>query len=175
MPCKPPVEDVGHKALAFLKKKQRERAPHKKATVSSELVLGAVAALLSGVSWIEDKNNKIEDLWAAEEFAITSERFKLSSPVERLAILHNSSVSTAFSSEYKRRITALLIQHELKQNRKSASNAATGQVRKLRKLSKKSPMNDQAVSLCANSWLRFVEAGWGLGGLVLPGPGHHGA
>lgn len=176
-PSKPPAGDIERKALNYLNKKQRERALRDKdlkTTVNDGLVLGAMTALSSGLSWREDKDNKIEDLWAAEESAITSTRFKRSSPVERLAILHDSSISTAYSSEYKRRITALLIHHELKQNRKSASDAATRQLQRLSELSRKPSANIKAVSACANSWLKFVEA-WGLGGLVLPGPEHQSA
>jgi hypothetical protein len=174
---KPSVDDIDRKALDCLNERQRERALHDKAlksTVSAELVLGAMTALRSGLSWNKDKDNKIEDLWAAEESAMTSTQFKCCSFLDRLAILHDSSISTAFSSEYKRRITALLILHEHKQNHGSTSDTTTRQLQRLNKLSRKPSSDIRTISKCAHSWLRFVEA-WGFGGLVLPGPGHQGA
>jgi transposase len=158
------LDDIERDALAFLNRKQRERALRDeslKSTVNREAILGAVAALRDGCSW--NAENKIEDLWAAEDSVITSVRFKQSSPEERL--------TSAYWSEYKRRITALLIQHERKQTRKSTSNAATEQIHRLKKLSVKPLANTKGVLLTASAWLRFVEV-WGLGGLVMPGPGH---
>jgi hypothetical protein len=166
------LDDIERDALAFLNRKQRERALRDeslKSTVNREAILGAVAALRDGCSW--NAENKIEDLWAAEDSVITSVRFKQSSPEERLTMLHESSISSAYWSEYKRRITALLIQHERKQTRKSTSNAATEQIHRLKKLSVKPLANTKGVLLTASAWLRFVEV-WGLGGLVMPGPGH---
>lgn len=173
-PCKPPIQeldDIERDALAVLNQKQRQRALHNeelKPTVDREAVLGAVAALRDGLSW--NVKNKIEDLWAAEESVITSDRFKRSSPAERLTMLYESSISTAYWSEYKRRITALLIQHERKQDCKSKSNAATEKAQRLRTLAGRSLANAKCLSLTANAWLRFVGV-WGLGGLVMPGPG----
>jgi hypothetical protein len=168
--------DIKGDLLAYLNLKQRERALHDenlKSTVSCDLALGAFTAILSGLTW--HKTNKIEDLWAkGESDIITSERFKCSSPLERLAILYDSSVSDAFWNEFKRRILALLIQHDHKQPHKSASIGATGRVQGLEKLFRKVPANANAVSKCANSWIRWIEV-WGFGGLVLPGPGHQGA
>jgi hypothetical protein len=179
-PCKPSKPSVGDSdgierdVLAYLNQKQRERfsrGENKKSTVSTEKVLGAVAALRSGLEWWKKTEDKIEDLWAVAESAITTTQFKHSSPVGRLAILHNSSVSEAFWSEFKRRMSALLFQHLRKQNHKNARNGARRQVQRPEMLCKKLPVNAEAMSACANSWLKFVEV-WGLGGLILPGPRH---
>lgn len=173
-PRKQPIEDlddIERDALAFLNQKQRQRALQNeklKSTVDREAVLGAVAALRNGLSW--NVKNNIEDLWAAEDSVITSDRFKRSSPAERLTMLYESSISTAYWSEYKRRVTALLIHHEGKQGRKSTSNAATEKARKLKTLAGRSLADAKCLSLTANAWLRFVGV-WGLGGLVMPGPG----
>jgi hypothetical protein len=132
--------------------------------VNREAVLGAIAALRNGLSW--HCENKIDDLWEAYVAIVASERFKRSPPTERLNMLHESVVSTTYSSEYKRRITALLIQHERKQDR--TSGTVTG---KLQKLTGMSSASAKDVAPTASAWLRFVEI-WGLGGLLMPGPGH---
>lgn len=134
--------------------------------MNREAVLGAIAALRDGLSW--HCKNRIEDLWAAYDAVVTSERFKCSPPTERLNMLHESAIATAYSSEYKRRITALLIQHERKQDRTSTSKTVTGN---LQMLTGMSSANAKDVAPTASAWLRFVEV-WGLGGLLMPGPGH---
>jgi hypothetical protein len=121
--------------------------------VNETFVQGAVEQILSGYLWHIDEKNKIGDLWA-EESIITSEQFKDRSHSEHLVILYNLSVSSVFSNEFKRRILVLLMNHERKQIRTSAS--------------------DRAISDSANGWLRWIEC-WGFGGLLLPGPGYQSA
>jgi hypothetical protein len=163
------LDEIQRDALAFLNQKQRERAQNNEkleSTVSRETVLGAIAALRDGLSW--HCENSIEGLWLAYDAVVASERFKCSLPAERLNMLHESVILTAYSTEYKRRITALLIQHERKQDRTSTGETAT---EKLQRLTGMSSANAKDVAPTAAGWLRFVEV-WGLGGLLMPGPGH---
>jgi len=163
------LDDIQRDALAFLNQRQQERAQDNeslKCTVSRETVLGAIAALRDGLSWHSE--NSVESLWLDYDVVVASERFKCSPPTERLNMLHESVISTSYASEYKRRITALLIQHERKQDRTSTGETTTG---KLQRLTGMSSANAKDVAPTASGWLRFMEV-WGLGGLLMPGPGH---
>lgn len=166
------LDDIQREGLAFLNHRQGQRArdnPQLKSSVSRTAVLGALAALREGYSWNVD--NKVQDLWAECSSLFASKRFKQSSPTERLSILHEDSNSSACSSEYKRRITALLIQHERQQKRTNKSDRAKEKARDVAEHKKKSRANITDAMQTARAWSRFIEV-WGLGGLVMPGPGY---
>lgn len=167
------LDSFQRQALSFLNQRQAQRAQeneHLERSVDRESVLGVIAAIRDGHAWNED--NAIGRLWAgAKDSITTTEAFKASTPVRRLAMLHGDAISSAHLGECKRKFTALLIHHECKQRNVAVGKKATETFEKLTglPLTSATSMNQTA---CA--WLKFVEV-WGLGGLVLAGPGHRSA
>jgi hypothetical protein len=141
-----------------------------KTTVDRASVLGVVTEIRDGYAWNE--GNAIGHLWESAKDSITAtEAFEASTPVRRLAMLHEDAISSAHLGECKRRLTALLIHHECKQRNVAVGEKATETFERLTGLPLKSATSmDQTA--CA--WLKFIE-GWGFGGLVLAGAGHRSA
>lgn len=158
-------------ALAFLNERQRERARKDsklKPTVDCGIVRGALAALHDGYAWNCD--NDIASLWTLDDSAIPPVIFEGGSPLPRLAVLYKRTLASAHSGEYKRRILALLIHHECRKSGIPMSNEGSEELEKLAELSFQST-ND--LRLTAQSWLRVINS-WGMGGLMMPGPGQRG-
>lgn len=163
---------IQEEALAYLNKRQRARARRKrkiKPTVEPAVVRGAIKALREGHVW--NCENNIEDLWAGDNPILISDDFKRSSPMRRLGMLHADAISSVHSNECKRRITALLIHDGHKQAASIVEDSNELPAAELAQLIGLPAVSAKNAISTARGWLRFIGA-WGLGGLVLPGPGH---
>lgn len=161
------VEDeFQQKALAFFAQRQRERAREgeiSQPTLTWNVAQKAIAALQEGFKW--NCENDVGELWVSREPVIASDSSENCSPLQRLTKMYESVLSSAHSTEVKRRIIALLIHHECQEHRISIKK------RKRKQRETGLPIDTATViNFTAYAWIRFVRS-WGLGGLVIPDTG----
>jgi hypothetical protein len=170
-------------AVAFFAQRQKGRNQEgepPKPALTWIVAQNALTALEDGHKWITE--NDVSDLWVSKDPVTADGPSEDISPLQRLAMLYESVLSSEHSNEVKRRLTALLIHHECQVNRIPVSKLMGKGKRK--EFGKGKDWNCEfakptGVSFgtatdalnTAYAWIKFIKA-WGLGGLVMPAPGY---
>lgn len=174
--------ELQQKAERFFEQRRRQRCQGDgplKPALTWKVAQNAITALRIGYEW--NCENNIEDLWVSKDPVASNEPPKDVSPLRRLTRLYSSVVSSEHSNEVRRRIIALLIHHECRENRISTRRVKAARKGKgteegkewdLKYAEKTGLSFDHAIKVnyTAYAWIKFIRA-WGIGGLVMPGPG----
>lgn len=174
--------ELRQRAERFFEQRRRQRCQGDgplKPALTWKVAQNAITALRIGYEW--NCENNIEDLWISKDPVTSNEPPEDVAPLRRLTRLYNSVLSSEHSNEVRRRIIALLIHHECRENRISTRRVKAA--RKGTKIEEGKEWNlryaeitgmcfDHAIKVnyTAYAWIKFIRA-WGIGGLVMPGAG----
>jgi hypothetical protein len=168
-------------AVAFFAQRQKKRNQEdgsSKATLTWKVARDVFTSLRNGHQW--NTTNDISKLWISKDPVNADGLPGDISQLQRLARLHEGVLSTEHSNEVKRRLTALLIHHECKENgipiKKLKTKGKRKEVKERKSwdsdLAKPTGLSFATATDALNTsyaWIKFTKA-WGLGGLVIPPP-----